>query len=139
MNAKEAKLAAQKKATELKHIREAAEQKQAEAHAKKWRDERANWFTNHISWIEKAISDAVNLGENKTRIWLATSKTPEQAQEKVFWERFAFKPELKKVIAHFKGLDYELKFGIKKEHHIDLSELPQDSYDTYETQLEISW
>jgi len=35
-------------------------------------------------------------------------------KEEVFWKRFAFKPELKKVIAHFKDLDYQLEIVVKQ-------------------------
>jgi len=140
MNAKEAKIAAQKRATELKNARDAAEQKSAEEHARKWREERANWFKNELAWIEREIADAVDKGKAKTHVWLATSDDPERAQEKAFWERFAYKPELKKVLAHFRDLGYQLKFSVKEERHVDLSDLnPQDDSYTYETTLDISW
>jgi hypothetical protein len=140
MNAKDAKAAAQKRATELKNEREAVERKEQEVQAEKWRKERAEWFTNHISWIEESIAEAVRKGQDKTDIWLATSDEWERATEKAFWERFAFKPELKKVIAHFKGLGYQIEFRVKKEEHIDLCDLsPRDNWFTYETLLDISW
>lgn len=140
MKAKEAKVAAQKRATELKNEREAAERKSANEHAEKWRKERADWYTNHISWIEESIADAVNKGKDKTNIWLATSDEPEKATEEAFWPRFAFKPELLRVIAHFEKLDYQVKFRVKKMENIDLSDLnPRDNWFTYETLLDISW
>jgi hypothetical protein len=140
MKAKEAKLAAQKKAEELKQKREEAERKKNEDAAKKWREERANWYTNHISWIEESIAEAVNKGKDKTNVWLSSSEKPENATEQAFWGRFAFKPELKKVIAHFEDLGYQIKFRVKTEEHVDLSDLsPRDNWFTYETLLDISW
>ena len=140
MNAKEAKLTAQKRAAELAKKREQAERKSAEEHAKKWREERANWYTNHISWIEESIAEAVNKGKNKANIWMATSDEPEKATEESFWQGFAFKPELKKVIAHYADLGYQAEFRVKKEEHVDLSDLnPRDNWFTYETVLEMSW
>lgn len=140
MNAKEAKLTAQKRATELSKKREAEERSRQEQAAKKWRDERANWFKSELEWVENAVAEAVNKGKTKTHIWLATSDERETATEKAFWERFAFKPELKKVIAHFEDLGYQLEFGIKKEEHVDLGDVnPRDNWFTYETTLEISW
>jgi|GEM_PF-7029756 hypothetical protein len=140
MNAKEAKLAAQKRATQLKDERDAAERKSQEEASEKWRKERADWYTDHISWIEQSIAEAIDKGKNKADIWLATSDEPEKATEQAFWGRFAFKPELKKVIAHFKDLDYQVAFRVKEERHIDLSDLsPRDDWFTYETLLDVSW
>jgi len=139
MNAKEAKVTAQKRATELKNAHDAAERKSAEAHAKKWRQAREDFLKNETVHIESAIAEAVDKGKAKTRVWLATSEKPENATEKAFWEGFAYKPELKKVLAHFKDLGYQLKFAVKEERHVDLSENPQDDSYTYETILEINW
>jgi DNA primase len=140
MNAKEAKLTAQKMAEELKNEREAAEQKSANEHAKKWRKERADWYTNHISWIEESIKEAIDKGKDKTNVWLSSSDEPEKAKEEVFWKRFAFEPELKKVIAHFEDLGYQIKFRVKTEEHVDLSDLsPRNNWFTYETLLDINW
>ena len=140
MNAKEAKLAAQKRADEIAKKREEEERKEGEAHAKKWREARENFLKNEMLHIESAIAEAVDKGKTKTHIWLASSEKPENATEKAFWERFAYKPELKKVLAHFKNLDYQLAFVVKTERHVDLSDLnPQEDSYTYETQLDISW
>ncbi len=140
MNAKEAKFAAQKKAIELKEKREAAERRRQEQASKEWREERANWFKNELEWIASLIAEAVDRGKTKTSIHLATSDEREQAEEKAFWDRFAFKPELAKVIAHFEGLDYKVKIVVKKKENIDLSDLsPRDNWFTYETVLEVSW
>jgi hypothetical protein len=140
MNAKEAKFAAQKRATELKNERDAAERKRQAKASEKWRNERANWLRDHISWIEESIAEAVRKGEDKASIWLASSNEPKKAEEGDFLARFAFKPELYKVIAHFKDLDYQVKFGVKREEHIDLSDLnPRDNWFTYRTELKISW
>ena len=140
MNAKEAKVVAQKRAAELKEQREAAERKEQEASSKKWRDARANWFKEEVAWIEQEIEAVVNLGKTKTTVWLASSDKRENATENAFLERFAYKPELKKVMSHFENLGYKLQFGIKDRENIDLSDLnPRDNWFTYETILEISW
>jgi hypothetical protein len=140
MNAKEAKDAAQKKAAEIKQKREEAERLEAEQSAKKWKEARADWFKNECLWIEREIAAAVEKGKTKTHVWLATSEKPENAVEKVFWERFAYKPELRRVIAIYKDLGYELGFRVKEERHVDLSDLnPQEDSYTYETLLDISW
>jgi hypothetical protein len=140
MRAKEAKLAAQKRAEELKQQREEAENARAEKQAKEWREKRANWLKNEISGIEEDIAEAVDKGKSAIEVWMASEDKPELAEEKAFWERFAYKPELKKVIAHFKNLEYDLKFRVKKRENVDLSDLnPRDNWFTYETVLDISW
>jgi hypothetical protein len=140
MNAKEAKLAAQKKAAEIKKKKEDDERREAEQSAKKWKEARAEWFKSELAGIERHIADAVEKGETRTHVWLASSDEPERAAEKAFWERFAYKPELKKVISHFEDLGYQIAFGVKPHEHVDLSDLnPRDNYYTYETILEISW
>ena len=140
MRAKEAKIAAQKRAQELKDQREAAKQKRAEESAKKWKQERADWITNHLAWIERDIAEAVNVGKEKIHVSLYSHDKPEDAKPEAFLPRFAFRDELKKVIAHFKKRDYKVEFKVKTEKHVDLSDLnPHDNWYTYETQLEISW
>jgi hypothetical protein len=140
MNAKEAKATATKRAAELKTQREEAARKRDEAAADKWRRERAAWFEHELESIEEDIAEAVHKGKTKIDVWLATTEKPEQAEEKVFWTYFAYKPELKKVIKHFEQLGYELNFRVKKEEHYDLSDLnPRDNWFTYETILEVSW
>lgn len=140
MNAKQAKLTAQRRAAEINKEREEASRKKREEAAKKWSEERANWQRNQLSYIEESIKAAANKGQTKTSIWLASSEKRERAEEEVFWEGFAFATELKKVIAHFKKLGYQLKFGVKTRENVDLSDLnPRDNWFTYETVLEISW
>ncbi len=140
MNAKEAKLTAQKRAEELKRKREAAERKSAEEHARKWREERANWLKYEIEGITDRIKGAVDKGKTDIEVWLATSDEPEQAKEKAFRARFAYEPELKQVLKHFEDEDYKLKFAVRKHENVDLSDLsPRDNWFTYETTLEISW
>jgi hypothetical protein len=140
MRAKEAKIAAQKRAQELKDQREAAEQKRARESAAKWKKERADWITNHIAWIEGDITEAVNKGKEKIRVNLYSHDKAEDAKPEAFLPRFAFRDELKKVIAHFEKLDYKVEFKVKTEENVDLSDLnPRDNWYTYETQLEISW
>jgi hypothetical protein len=140
MNAKEAKLAAQKRAAEIQKKKEDDERREAEQSAKKWKDARARWFKDECLWIERKIAAAVEKGETKTDVWLASSEKPENATEKAFWERFTYKPELKKVIAIFKDLGYQLEFSVNTKRHVDLSDLnPQEDSYTYETTLDISW
>src|SRR5271166_1332846 len=102
MRAKEAKLTAQKRAAEITQQHEEAEQARAEKQAKEWRERRANWLKNEIS----GIAEAVDKGKSAIEVWLASEDKPELAEEKAFWQRFTYKPELKKVIAHFKDLGY---------------------------------
>jgi hypothetical protein len=140
MNAKEAKLTAQKRAEEIKKKHEAAERKSAEEHARKWREERANWFKNEIESITASIAEAVDKGKTDIEVWMNTSDEPEQAEEKAFRARFAYEPELKQVLKHFEDEDYKLKFAVKEKRNVDLSDLnPRDDWYTYETTLEISW
>lgn len=140
MRAKEAKLAAQKRAAEITQQREEAEQARADKQAKEWREKRANWLKNEISGIEEDIAEAVDKGKSTIEVWMASEDKPELAEEKAFWERFAYKPELKKVIAYFKDLDYELKIVVKPHENVDLSDLnPRDNWFTYETTLKVSW
>jgi hypothetical protein len=140
MNAKEAKATATKRAEEIKKKREADERKAAEKHAQEWKDERENWYKNHLEWFAKNIADAVDKGKTETSVWLATSDEPEHAEEKAFWQYFAFKLELKKVIAHFEKLGYKLEFSVEKYENVDLSDLnPRDNWFTYKTKLDISW
>ena len=140
MNAKEAKLAAQKRADEIVKKREDDERKEGEAHAKKWREARENFLKNETAHIENTIVAAVDKGKTKAHIWLASSEKSENAQEKAFWERYAYEPELKKVMSHFKKLGYTLSIRVKTEEHVDLSDLnPGDNWFTYETLLDISW
>jgi len=97
-------------------------------------------FKEEVAWIEQEIEAVVNLGKTKTTVWLASSDKRENATENAFLERFAYKPELKKVMSHFENLGYKLQFGIKDRENIDLSDLnPRDNWFTYETILEISW
>src|SRR5208282_4163488 len=140
MRAKEAKLTAQKRAAEITQQHEEAEQARAEKQAKEWRERRANWLKNEISGIEEEIAEAVDKGKSAIEVWLASEDKPELAEEKAFWERFTYKPELKKVIAHFKDLGYDLKFKVKRRENVDLSDLnPRDNWFTYETVLDVSW
>lgn len=140
MNAKEAKLAAEKKATQLKKQREDAERREADAHAKKWQEERANFLKGEIAHIEYLIAEAVGKGQTKTSTRQTSHEEEERSGEKWFWQTTPFKPEMKKVIAHFEALGYELKFNVKRERHFDLSDLnPRDDWYTYDTILEISW
>lgn len=140
MDAKEAKLTAQKRAKEIEKKREEAERKSAEAHARKWREERANWLKNEIERITSDIAEAVDKGKTDCEVWMASSEERERAEEKAFRAGFAFEPELKRVLKHFEDEDYKLKFVVKEHENVDLSDLnPRDNWFTYETTLEISW
>lgn len=140
MNAKEAKLTATKRADEIEQKRIAAERKEAEDHAKKWRDQRANWLKNEIASIESRIVEAADKGQTKIHCWMATSDRREDAAEKNFLARFSYEPELKKVMTHFKKLGYTLAFRVEDYENVDLSDLnPRDNWTTYRTMLDVSW
>lgn len=140
MNAKEAKLTAQKRASEIEKKRNAKEQKEAEDHAKKWKEQRENWFQSELACFERNIAEAVDHGKNKTSIWLDTHDKREWAEEDVFWKSFSYKPELKKVLKHFEELGYTLKYRIEDYRNVDLSDLsPRDDWYTYRSMMDISW
>jgi hypothetical protein len=55
MRAKEAKIAAQNRAVEIKNERDEADRKAAEADAKKWRERRVDWLKNEMPHVEESI------------------------------------------------------------------------------------
>lgn len=140
MSAGEAKAASSKRAEELRQQRDEAEQKRAEAQAKKWRDQRADWYKSELESIEERIAEAIDKGKDSIEVWLATRDKREDAEEKSFWSGFAYKDELKKILAIFKKRGYKLKITVKPHENVDLSDLsPRDNWYTYESTLEISW
>jgi hypothetical protein len=140
MNAKEAKTTATKRAEELKKQREEAEQRRQEKAAKEWKEERANFLKNRIAWLESDIKEAVDKGKTKITMQLESHEEAERSGEKWFWQVTPFKPEWKKIFAHFEDLGYELKITVKRERHYDLSDLnPRDDWYTSDTILEVSW
>jgi hypothetical protein len=138
MNAKEAKLTAQKRAEQIKKEREERERQEAEAHAKEWRDKKANWLKYEMENFGHRIKEAVNKGQASTNIHIDTHEKEEWAEEKTFWKNFAYRAELKKVIAHYEGLGYSIVYKVKPYRNVDLSDLRDDWY-TYQSILEISW
>jgi hypothetical protein len=140
MNAKEAKLTAQKRADEIKRQREEREQREAEAHAKEWREEKANWLKYEMENFAHCIKEAVDRGQTSTKVHVETHDKEEWAEEKTFWKNFAYRAELKKVIAHFEELGYTIEYKVKPYRNVDLSDLsPRDDWYTYQSILEISW
>lgn len=140
MKAKEAKITADKRAKELKAQREENERQRSAASAAKWKKEREDWLKDEIAWIDDKIAEKVKKGQTRVDVHLATFDKPEWAEEKAFRKGFAFEPELKKVIKHFKDEGYLIEFRVNKHENVDLSDLnPRDNWFTYETIMEVSW
>ena len=140
MNAKEAKAVAQRRAIEIKQQREEREQREAEARAKEWREKKASWLKYEMKSFAEYIKEAVNKGKTSTTIHLETHDKKEWAEEETFFRNFAYKNELKKVIAHYEGLGYIIEYKAEPYRNVDLSDLnPRDDWYIYRSVLKVSW